>query len=46
MIADNLALGDNIDVPSDIVDPLWLMLVDKGPHFIEFDFEDGWENKW
>jgi hypothetical protein len=41
-IADNLALGDNIATLSDNVDPLRVMLVDKGLHFIE----DGWGNKW
>jgi hypothetical protein len=41
-----LALGDNIAVPSDIAHPFWVMLVDKGLHFIESNFEDGWGNKW
>jgi hypothetical protein len=45
-IANNLALGDKITVPSDTADPFWVMFVDKGPHFIESNFEDGWGNKW
>lgn len=45
-IANNLALGDKIVVPSDTIDPFKVMIVDNGPHFIEFNFEDGWGNKW
>ncbi len=40
-IANNLALGDTIAIPNEITNPLWAMLMDKGPHFIESNFEDG-----
>lgn len=45
-IVDNLAPSDNVAVPSNTIDPFWIFLVDKGPHLIQLDFEDGWGNKW
>ncbi len=33
-IIDNLCLNDNIAVLSDIDEPFWLMLVDKGPYVV------------
>lgn len=45
-IVDNLRLGDNTVVPSDTNEPFWIMLVDKGFHFVASNFEDGWGNKW
>lgn len=33
-IADNLYPGDNIAIPTEIDDPFWLMLVDKGPYVV------------
>jgi Rps23 Pro-64 3,4-dihydroxylase Tpa1-like proline 4-hydroxylase len=37
-IANNLLPSDNVIVPTYTIDPFWLMLVDKGPHFVELDF--------
>jgi hypothetical protein len=41
-----LVPGDNVAIPSDTADPFWHLLVDKGPHFVESDFKDGWGNRW
>ncbi len=40
-IGDNLALGDNVAIPNDITNPFQIMLMDKGPHFVQSNFENG-----
>jgi hypothetical protein len=45
-IAEYLVLGDNVAIPSDTIDPFWSLLVDKGPHFVELNFQNGWGNRW
>ncbi len=45
-IANNLFPNDNVVVPTNTTNPFWLMLVDKGPHFVESNFEDAWGNTW
>ncbi len=45
-IVDNLALRDNVAIPNDTTDPFQIMLMDKGPHFVQSKFENGWVYKW
>jgi hypothetical protein len=45
-IANNLFPNGNVVVPTNIAKTFWLMLVDKGPHFVESDFEDAWGYTW
>jgi hypothetical protein len=45
-IAKNLCPCDNIVVPTNIDEPFWLMLVDKGPHSILESFKDNDQNEW
>ncbi len=45
-IIDNLFPSDNVVVPTNTIDPFWFMLVDKGPHFVESNFEDALGNTW
>jgi hypothetical protein len=41
-IAKILVPCDNVVVPSDTIDPFWILLVDKGPYFVESNIQDGW----
>jgi hypothetical protein len=45
-IVENLVPCDNVVVLSDTTNPFWILLMDKGPHFVELDFQDGWGNRW
>jgi hypothetical protein len=41
-----LCPGHNVEVPTPIDEPFWLMLVDKGVHTELESFEDGDKNEW
>jgi hypothetical protein len=45
-IVENLCLGDNVAVPNSTNEPLWLLLVDKGPHLVVISFMDEDGNAW
>lgn len=38
-IVENLVLGDNVAIPSDTIDPFWILLVDKGPPLLNQTFK-------
>jgi hypothetical protein len=40
-IVVNLVPCDNVAIPNDTNDSFWIMLIDKGPHFVESNFQDG-----